>query len=287
MQARTALCIALIDYFRRENANLRKMVCNRLGFSSRLVLYWPHIGLITKHKGYGAYEHTEIDLTRGCNHARIIGAGSPRTAIDELGADRRGRGHRHPRQLARIARDQARSGRRGRRAQCRGRRQVPRQESRRSPAARAWHRDQPRLRRRRAREPARPVLDADAHAAERPLARDRRLVHPRPAEHDAQLQLPDAAGGRHRPGQGVQVAAGGLRRGRHRRHDRRRHAQAARPGVDADVPFRPDGLYGSRRRIRSAVLGLVQLEERREHLRRDGRRASISSGTSAATASRS
>ena len=63
--------------------------------------------------------------------------------------------------------------------------------------------------------------------------------------------------------EGLQVAAGGLRRGRHRRHDRRHHAQAARHGFDADLPVRTDGLHGSCGRIRSAVLGPVQLEERR------------------------
>ena len=75
----------------------------------------------------------------------------------------------------------------------RGRRQVPRQESRRGPAARARHRDQPRVRRRRAREPARHGLESHAHAVQRPCAGDGRLVHPRSALGHAQLQLPDAA----------------------------------------------------------------------------------------------
>jgi hypothetical protein len=39
---------SLIDYFRRENASYSEMVFNRLGFFDRLVLYWPHIGLITQ-----------------------------------------------------------------------------------------------------------------------------------------------------------------------------------------------------------------------------------------------
>jgi hypothetical protein len=52
MQAMTPSLYALIDYFSWKKPINREMVCNRLGFLNRLVLYWPHIGLIiTKHKG--------------------------------------------------------------------------------------------------------------------------------------------------------------------------------------------------------------------------------------------
>jgi iron complex outermembrane recepter protein len=45
---------ALIDYFSWKNRKLKEMVCNRLGFFFRLVLYWPHIGLIiTSTRGMG------------------------------------------------------------------------------------------------------------------------------------------------------------------------------------------------------------------------------------------
>ena len=47
---------------------------------------WPH--MLTQAQGYGAYEHTEIDPTRSCDHARLSGR-QPRTAIDERRRNRK------------------------------------------------------------------------------------------------------------------------------------------------------------------------------------------------------
>src|SRR6185503_6044788 len=118
-----------------------------LAFSMDWYYIGPILVWITQStKGYGAYEHTEIDpaihADRCSGNAGIVRAnrnGAGRAIDDEreLEPDRRSRGHRHPRQLARIPGDQARGGRRRRRSQRRGRRQVPGQESRRGAATRA------------------------------------------------------------------------------------------------------------------------------------------------------
>ena len=223
-----------------------------------------------------------IGLLAGTAHAQSTDPNQPPTNAppsgDVPGAAER---HRQPDQIvitgirgsaAASIRDQARLVGHCRRAHRRGRRQVPRQERRRSAAARPGRRHQPRVRRRRARHVRGTAPNLTQHAAQRPQRRDRRLVRPRPARRHPQLQLPDAAVRDHRPAQGLQEPAGGPRGRRHRRHDRRPDAQSARPRAADRLGSAQRRYTRARRQMRPAGVGPVQLEERRRDLRRALRR---------------
>ena len=152
----------------------------------------------------------------------------PGSTIDERGPDRRGRRHRHPRQPARIAGDQARGECRRRRAERRRRRQIPEQECRRGDDAGARRRHRPPLRPRRARQHRRHRSQPQPDLPRRPPGGAVDLAVRRAAQPRLRPD-PDRVGD-HRPHRDLQVARSAPARRQPRRHRAHAHAPAAGSG---------------------------------------------------------